>query len=555
MEFETYRDQFAEIADPEKILRHLARTLSKEFAAQVRRTRYDKAWQRTSAEGSNEITEEELRAALERRAVRGHADRAALELVRDERDTEIFVLVREGEEFSAPELSRARRLLRIARDELGRRDGHRRRRIVERTYDHLLRRLRGNDLHYRILHALRDLARYDHSASVLVFSPERGAFRLQAEQIAWTKGKSTRIGALLPAEHDHAEFLEGANHPHLFRREGEEDTWRMVDGEHSRLASRVWLPFLDHHLVEAARPPAASAVLTPLVSEGDSVGVLALFGLRPLSLGHGTCTALLPLAPLAATAIRNQRIDEGLEATVLAAERKHAMADLARSVAHDINNALGVLVPRAQMLREALESHPDVEQREIEDACEIERNARMCSRIFQGMMAFARRGAQPSGRVDLGEVIEDALRWYRPILEGGGVRLRVQIEANVPPVHAHPEPLERVIHNLLENARQACSRGGRVRISLCAREGQVRLAVADDGHGIPPDVLPHVFEPFYGTRRAGHGLGLAVSRSIVVDLGGTLRLASRPARGTLAVVRLPFARIDELDETQEQHQR
>lgn len=546
-DLETYRGQVSSIAEPEKLLRYIAAALAQVFDCRVRRGRFDRATETLEPAGS-ELGTAELRAALERRSVPEHPERAALGLDLSGRFAEVFVLEREPEApFRAEEVTRARKLLGIAAEELRRRGQDRDRRIVERTYDQLLRRLHGNDLYYRVLHALRDLAHYDHSASIFVFSPARAAFRLQAEQIAWAKAKSARIGALLPAESDHALFRDGANHPRLFRWRASREAWQENGGDEA--VAPVWRAFLDHHTGDARRPLARSAVLTPLVFENETVGLLAVFGLHPASLGPETASALHPLAPLAATAIHNQMVDQGVAAQVLAAGRKHAFADMARSVAHDVNNALGVLLPRAQMLREALEEEPGLDPRMRDDAREIERTARLCSRIFQGLLHFARRSAEPAGRVDLARVLHDVLRWYGPVLEGAGVSWKLALEPRVPPVHATPEPLERVLHNLLENARQACRRGGRIRISLAARDGAARVAVADDGHGIAPEELPRVFEPFYSTRPGGHGLGLAVSRSIIVDLGGTLRLSSRPGRGTLAVIRLPFAREPHATET------
>jgi signal transduction histidine kinase len=547
-ELETYRGQVSSIVEPEKLLRYAASFLRQSLACGVRRGRFDRATE-SCAPGGDPLRTEEIRAALERRSIPDRPECAALELGVEERHAELFVLDRaSGNAFRAEEISRARKLLEIAAAELRRRRVDRDRRIVERTYDQLLRRLHGNDLHYRILHALRDLAHYDHSAAIFVFSPGRAAFRMQAEQIAWAKAKSARIGALLPGESDHALFRDGANHPRLFRWRASEEAWQENGGEEALPVAPLWLPFLDHHAADARRPLARSAVLTPLVYESQTVGLLALFGLHPASLGRETALALQPLAPLAATAIHNQMVDQGVAAQVLAAGRKHAFADMARSVAHDVNNALGVLLPRTEMLREALDALPTASPRMRDDALEIERTARMCSRIFQGLLHFARRSAEPAGRVDLARVLQDVLRWYGPVLESSGVRWRLNLEPRVPPVHASPEPLERVLHNLLENARQACRRGGRIRISLSARDGAARVVVADDGHGIAPEVLPRVFEPFYSTRPGGHGLGLAVSRSIVVDLGGTLRLSSRPGVGTLAVVRLPFAREQQTPE-------
>src|SRR5207237_7906700 len=89
---------------------------------------------------------------------------------------------------------------------------------------------------------------------------------------------------------------------------------------------------------------------------------------------------------------------------------------------------------------------------------------------------------------------------------------------------AHRAELREVLLNLLENARLA--RASAVSISLGANNGRVSVSVKDNGHGIPEDVLPRIFEPHFSTRTSGSGLGLAISRRLIESWGGTIEISS-----------------------------
>ena len=96
--------------------------------------------------------------------------------------------------------------------------------------------------------------------------------------------------------------------------------------------------------------------------------------------------------------------------------------------------------------------------------------------------------------------------------------------------------------NLLNNAREALGTKGAIRVSTALMaDGRVRLSVADDGPGIPPEIQPRIFVPFFTTKEEGTGLGLSVSYRIVRDHGGRLEVTSEPGAGAAFTVDLPAA--------------
>jgi signal transduction histidine kinase len=117
------------------------------------------------------------------------------------------------------------------------------------------------------------------------------------------------------------------------------------------------------------------------------------------------------------------------------------------------------------------------------------------------------------------------------------------LEPGLPTLEADAGQLHQVLLNLLLNATSATADGGRVEVSAARgqRDGApaVVIAVRDSGAGIPPEALPHVFDPFFTTRENGTGLGLSISHAIVRDHGGTIDITSRPGTGTTVSVALP----------------
>jgi len=120
------------------------------------------------------------------------------------------------------------------------------------------------------------------------------------------------------------------------------------------------------------------------------------------------------------------------------------------------------------------------------------------------------------------------------------VRFEQDVESGLPPVVARNAELKEVLVNLLENARLAGTDGTLVAISARRgkEEGTVVLAVTDDGAGIPPHVLPRIFEPQFSTRSKGTGLGLAIVQRVVTAWGGHVAVESRPGEGTTVSVEL-----------------
>jgi two-component system, NtrC family, nitrogen regulation sensor histidine kinase NtrY len=225
----------------------------------------------------------------------------------------------------------------------------------------------------------------------------------------------------------------------------------------------------------------------------------------------------------------------------LRTERILAWGEMARQVAHEVKNPLTPIKLGVQHIRRAwFDGHPDFQQI-------LERNAEAIlgeiDRLAAIAAGFSRFGApdgqvsQPLGPVDPVATVEDVLTLYQA--GDGPVRFGMDAPRDVPPVQARQDELKEVVINLLENARAALPGGGRVVVELEEVEGECELRVRDTGAGIPPDLLPRIFEPHFSTRSGGSGLGLAIVRRLVESWGGRVWAESQAEEGTTMTLRIP----------------
>jgi signal transduction histidine kinase len=120
----------------------------------------------------------------------------------------------------------------------------------------------------------------------------------------------------------------------------------------------------------------------------------------------------------------------------------------------------------------------------------------------------------------------------RSSLDRSAVVVQVDVDADLPHVRGGQGDLERMLFNLVTNARDAMTEGGRLTVSARRQNRRVELRVQDDGAGMEPAVLKRIYEPGYTTKDEGSGLGLAVCRAIAWGCGGEIEIQSVPAKGT-----------------------
>lgn len=235
---------------------------------------------------------------------------------------------------------------------------------------------------------------------------------------------------------------------------------------------------------------------------------------------------------------------EILKQQLAQAQRLTAVGELAGTTTHEFNNVLTTILNYAKMGTR----HKDAPTR---DKCfdKILTASTRAARITNTILGMARNRSSGQEPTDLTQLVEDTLL----LLERELNKYRVKVEKQyrpIPKAYVNGNQIQQVLLNLLINARQAMPSGGRILIKLQhdAEGGMIDLVVRDTGRGIPPEILPRIFDSFFSTKsgpdasgKGGTGLGLSMCREIIEAHHGRIRVESTPGRGTAFTLKLPPA--------------
>lgn len=225
------------------------------------------------------------------------------------------------------------------------------------------------------------------------------------------------------------------------------------------------------------------------------------------------------------------------EAAVRRSERLAALGQLSAGLAHELRNPLGTMKASAEMLSKHVESGNEV-AREMAGfiSSEVDRTNSLITRFLD----FARPLAVRPESADLVQVIDQAVADIEKHVPPLNVSIYKNYSPDIPPFLFDHQLMERVIYNLLLNAAQASPPGGSVTVKTRALDGTVEIAVIDRGSGIDPKDLESIFNPFFTTKSAGVGLGLAIVSKIVDEHRGRITVESEKGTGTVFRVYLPL---------------
>jgi signal transduction histidine kinase len=238
---------------------------------------------------------------------------------------------------------------------------------------------------------------------------------------------------------------------------------------------------------------------------------------------------------------------EELQEKLVSLEQLAAVGELSSTVTHEFNNILMTILNYAQLgIRQ---KDPATRDKAFQ---KIHESAVRASKITATVLSLSRSGSAENSVARLDALIKDALVLLAREMQKYRIFVETQLE-EVPPAAIEPSKFQRVLLNLLTNARQAIGERGTITIKLSydSQSSNVVCVVRDTGAGIPAQVLPKIFDRFFTTKsgpdnsgKGGTGLGLSMCREIIEQCDGRIRVESSIGKGTAFTIRLPIARIE-----------
>jgi len=315
----------------------------------------------------------------------------------------------------------------------------------------------------------------------------------------------------------------------------------------SRTSAHVGDARSDPHMHPqlTARLALEEFVCVPLVGQDEPIGLMIAdnkYSRNPI--GQNLVELIERFGRQASLAIANarayQRIREQLEELhrtrdkLIEAERMASVGRMASHLAHEIRNPLtaigGFAASIARQHRDDAATHRKA--RIIYD------EVRRLERTLVNVLDYTRPLRPDKRAISVNEIVQGTVDQFRSQLEQAGVRLRLELVPDLPPVMADSGMLKQVIMNLVKNAMECMAGcdGAELSIVTSADGESVRIVVADNGSGMAPETVQELFSPFFSTKIGGIGLGLSVSQRIMRQHGGTIEVESRLGAGSRFIV-------------------
>ncbi|HEY7434077.1 MAG TPA: ATP-binding protein [Methylomirabilota bacterium] len=312
--------------------------------------------------------------------------------------------------------------------------------------------------------------------------------------------------------------------------------------EHRRVLARMAQRDASDTVYEVVKPVALEGVRTGLLRIGLSTAPMDRAWRRDRLAAVLMAVAVLGLGALGMATIfyiQNRHLTEikTLEAEMARGERLATVGNLAAAVAHEIRNPLSAVSMGLQRLRAEFEPAEGEEYRRIVDL--VQGEVRRLNAIVEEFLSLARPIQLRPEPVPVAALLDEVRRLVEPQAGRAGIVVEQTIPDSLPALRADRDRIKQVLLNLVLNAIDAMPSGGRLTMGGAASGTAVTLTVTDTGSGIPPELLPRVFEPYVTTKTKGLGLGLAIARRIVDAHGGRIEAESGAGQGTRFRVTLP----------------
>jgi len=237
--------------------------------------------------------------------------------------------------------------------------------------------------------------------------------------------------------------------------------------------------------------------------------------------------------------MRDITVERKLEQQIIQSERLAAMGQMIGGFAHELNNPLTSILGASELLQDE-----DVSELMRKQLVMLHQQSRRAAEIVQNLMYFSRPPAPGKSPINVTDLMQRTLHLHAYSLRKNNITVDFLPDLSLPAVNGDPHQLMQVFLNLILNAEHAIREvrdRGTLRIRLTKENKSVSAIFQDDGPGIPAEILPNIFDPFYTTKRPGRGtgLGLSICKAILREHSGNVEAASGPGEGAVFTVTLP----------------
>ena len=220
--------------------------------------------------------------------------------------------------------------------------------------------------------------------------------------------------------------------------------------------------------------------------------------------------------------------------------RQAFVGTLAGGLAHEIKNPLSTMTITLGLLREDLEAPRGDSEKALRRVKVLEKEVARLEEILSHFLQYAGRLRLERRSTDLNGVVSEVLDFITPAALKKKIELRHHLSPGLPPLLLDRDRVKQALLNLVLNALEAMDGRGELLVQTSANPGAVRVDVTDTGPGIPPEVLPRIFEAYFSSKKTGTGLGLPIARRIVEEHGGVLDVFTEVGKGTRFTLFLPL---------------
>ncbi|MGD9947382.1 MAG: ATP-binding protein [Desulfobulbus sp.] len=227
-------------------------------------------------------------------------------------------------------------------------------------------------------------------------------------------------------------------------------------------------------------------------------------------------------------------------------EKMANIGRLAAGVAHEINNPLQMILAQAGWIEELLPEEDPATLKNLDEYQQtikkIKHHVERAATITHRLLGFARKISAEQEQVQINDIIQETLSFLEKEAKHNNIAVDLKLDPQLPTTMTESHRLQQILLNLIDNALDAVGHDGKVEIITSCTPQQISVQIADNGPGIPPEVMQKIWDPFFTTKEQGKGtgLGLSISQNIIRSLGGTIQAQNREGGGTIFTVTLPI---------------